>query len=72
LTRAQRTAIDKRRHVSRRFIRMIKLIRALKFMAKLNKLKQKEGFEVSLRALSLYIPLPASRPLFACALCEGL
>ena len=26
---------------------MLKLIRAIKFMAKLNKLKQKEGFEVN-------------------------
>ena len=29
-----------------RFVRMLKLIRAIKFMSKLNKLKQQEGFEV--------------------------
>ena len=32
--------------LTRRFVRMLKLIRAVKFMAKLNKLKQQEGFEV--------------------------
>ena len=30
-----------------RFVRMLKLIRAVKFMAKLNKLKQQEGLEAS-------------------------
>ena len=33
--------------LTRRFVRMLKLIRAVKFMAKLNKLKQHEGFEVT-------------------------
>ena len=39
---------------------MLKLIRAIKFMTKLNKLKQKEGFEVD---LSLSLTLPPSLPL---------